>query len=441
MESVFIAWSGNYDLACEVGEQLGNKGYRAVVGGGWPRGNFIGRQVIEQMNSCTHAIILASKKTEGGSCKFSDNLMFEWGYLISKFPEGRVTSYLLDAELEELPTDLAGSWANSIVTTGRALDEIAAEIVRLFRIERTSLDKLEVMSNWQDVKGYISSFAQRHSRSDSEMAQYVLYSVLASFYNNEVDVLDQLIGRIHTASRTLSSIISMVRVMLRAYISTSYMANPLELREYYEIVTMLEQEYEDDVEDDEVDLKQWVRIIRLEHMQFCNYLMALATPDEKDAYFHEEVIRLGKRAVGLLEENLAQFPQNRSFAALYLSYLHRNMAVSYRVMGMEEDAIEQFTISGTYRKDFFFKYRTEHQDDAMVCDKISQEYYLALLEQTEFEPDPDKRRRIMRTVRQYLEFWEDQSRRRQSLLEMVREAYARVEDTLRTLPTTGGDKA
>ena len=441
MESVFIAWSGNEDLANEVKEQLQNKGYRAEVGGHGPRGNFIGTQVIDQMNSCTHAIILATKRAEEDPCKFSDNLMFEWGYLLSKFPEGRVKPYLIDTSFQELPSDLGGSWAETIVTEGKSIDLVASEIVKLFRFERASLDKLEIMSKWQDVKGYISDFAARRSRSDSEMAQYVLFSVISSFYNDEVNVLDHLIENIHPNSTSLSAVISMVRSMVRAYINTEYMAKPLNLRDYWEIVNMLEREYEDYIDEDDADFKQWVHIIRLEHMQFCNYLMALATPDDVDTYFHEEVIRLGGTAVKLIGENLAQYPKNRGFAALYLSFLHRNMAVSYRVMRMEDKAIEQFNKSVKQRGDFFFHYSTRFHDDAIVCDKISQEYYLALLEQTEFEPNPRKRRQIMRTVRDYLDVWDEQSKRRHSLLNMVREAYARVEKTLSESDSKGGEQA
>ncbi|MBQ3338822.1 MAG: hypothetical protein IJG82_04385, partial [Atopobiaceae bacterium] len=62
MESVFIAWSGNKDLAELVGAGLRAKGFRPVVGGGGIRGMFVGRQVINEMNRCSYAIILAQKR-------------------------------------------------------------------------------------------------------------------------------------------------------------------------------------------------------------------------------------------------------------------------------------------------------------------------------------------------------------------------------------------
>ena len=439
MESVFIAWSGNYDLACAVKVLLEKKGNRVEVGGGSPRGMYIGERVIEQMNSCTHAIILAQKRGEGdGSAKFSDNLMFEWGYLVSKLPRGRVTTYLIDTDFADIPSDLGGSWAESIASGGRPVEDVAADVVGLFKVERPRLDKIEVIASWQDVKRYLDEYMVRHSRSHSEMAQYVLFSVLSSFYNNEVDALDKKIGGITTSSAALTSIITMVRAMLRVYLSTSYMAKNLDLREYYEVVTVLEHEFEDDIDPEDADLKDWVRIIRLEHLQFCNYLMALATPDEADIYFHEEVVRLGRRAVELVAKNLEEHPENRYFAAIYLSFLHRNMAISFRVMGQEDKAIEQFNESVRQRGDFFFHYREKHREDVTVCDKVSQEYYLALLEQTEFEPDARKRRQIMWTVRAYMTEWEEQSGRRQSLFNMVRETYARVEDTFLRAGAGGG---
>ena len=441
MENVFIAWSGNYELACEVAKLLEQRGDNVVVGGGYPRGMFIGSQVINQMDSCTHAIILAQKKSDtDSSSKFSDNLMFEWGYLVSKLPEGRVSTYLIDTQLNDLPSDLGGTWAESVVSAGRPSSEAAEDIVRLFNVERPRLDKIEVIAGWQDVKGLLDEYIARHSRSHSEVAQYVLFSVLSSFYNNEVDVLDRKIASIKTRSESLSAVISMVRAMLRVYISTSYMAKPLGISEYTEVITQLEHRFEKDIDPADEDLAQWVHIVRLEHMQFSNYLMALSIPDDDDTYYHEEVIRLGKSAVKLVNENLSLFPENKHFAAIYLSYLHRNMAISYRVLGMEKEAVEQLDESVRMRAEFFFHYRDRHPEDVMVCDKIAQEYYLALLEQTEFESDAHKRRNNMRTVRAYISGWEEQSRLRQSLFNMVRDAYAHVEKAQLAAGGQDGDK-
>lgn len=442
MESVFIAWSGNEDLAHEVGHLLEAKGNRAIVGGGGPRGMYIGNQVIEEMNKCNHAIILAQKKEGGdGSSKFSDNLMFEWGYLISKLPAGRVKAYLINTSEWELPSDLGGSWADAIMTDDMTISEVAGRIVDNFKIERTKLDKLEVMASWQKVKSYLSEYARQHSRSHSEMAQYILYSVFSAYYNNEVDAFNRLLGDIRTTSPMLNAVIWQVQTMLRAYISTSYMARPLELREYYESVMILDNPFEDEVDDDEPDLKQWVQIIRLEHAQFCNYLMAESMSDDKDRHFHNEVIRLGKSAVELVEKNLQQYPENRYYAALLLSFLHRNMAVTYRAIGDESQAKEHLSQSVRQRQRFYSSYTAKHRDDVLVCDKVSQEYYLALLEQTEYERDPYSRRQIMNAVRGYLTIWEEESRRRQSLLHMVQDAYERVERTFEEPGQTGGESA
>ncbi|MDO5106650.1 MAG: nucleotide-binding protein [Coriobacteriaceae bacterium] len=441
MESVFIAWSGNKNLAELVGAGLKEKGFRPVVGGGGIRGMFVGRQVINEMNRCSHAIILAQKRqSTSTSAKFGDNLMFEWGYLVSKLPEGRVTVYLIDTDVAELPSDLLGVWGDSIERADRSDEEVAKEIVDLYRIEKRSLDKLEIMAHWKDVKTFIAEYATKQSKSDSEMSQYILYSMLSSYYNDEVDEFDAMLGQIDAGSRMLDSIISLVRVMLKAYLRTSNMADPLTKRDYHEIVTSLQRPYENDVEDGEPDLRQWARIIRLEHTQFCNYLMALQQAGNTELY-HDKVIRTGTAAIELIEENLAGNPDNEYFAALILSFLYRNLALSFRAMGSEREAIGYFSLSVEQREKFFFRFRDVHSEEDSLCDKFAQEYCLALLEKTEFEQDPNEKRQILMTVSEYLDDWKLESDRKLKLVHMVEEAYARIERALGSQPAEAGEQA
>ena len=440
MESIFIVWSGNQDLANDVKTQLEAQGNKVTVGGGGTRGNYVGMQIINQMNSCNHAIILAQKKENAdGSSKFSDNLMFEWGYLISKLPEGRVSSFLIDTDPTELPSDLAGSWTTAITAKGRDDAAVASEIVKQFRIERTILDKLNIMASWQEVKTSLRSYNTRHAKSDSEMAQYVLYSMLSAYYNDEVVEFDDLLSDMSTGSPGLKAIITMVRIMSRVYISTAYLAKPLAFDDYYEVVDQLTNRFEENIDPKEDDLVQWTRIIRLEHMQFCNFLMAIAKDDDIDDYYHTECLRLGKRAIELVEKNLQDYPENEYYAALLLSFLHRNMAIAFRELKMDADAKEHFTKSVEQRKKFFFRYRDEHGSDTVLCAKFSQEYYLALLEQIEFDDDPRKSRHSMMAVRKQFEKWREESNRQLALLHMVEETYDRIDKLLRDRQQQSGD--
>ena len=116
-ESVFVVWGGNQELAGLVGRKLDSIHFSGVVGGGQPTDLFVGSQVLSQIHQCTRAIILV-EDTSGidlaSGYNLSDNLMFEWGYIIGTFPPSKVHVFLIDLSARDLPSDLAGSWASEV---------------------------------------------------------------------------------------------------------------------------------------------------------------------------------------------------------------------------------------------------------------------------------------------------------------------------------------
>ena len=150
MENVFIAWSGNYELATCVAAQLEKRGFHAIVGGGAPHDMYIGVQVQTQMNACAYAVILAQKKPDiTDHAEFSDNVMFEWGYLISRLPSKNVFVFLIDTGERELPSDLIGSWIIPVERGEADNEELSLGIANQFEIEIQSLDELEILSRWK----------------------------------------------------------------------------------------------------------------------------------------------------------------------------------------------------------------------------------------------------------------------------------------------------
>ena len=52
MDSIFIGWSGNKELADSLAAKFKKQGkYRAIVGGGTPNNMYLGAQIIEQIKS------------------------------------------------------------------------------------------------------------------------------------------------------------------------------------------------------------------------------------------------------------------------------------------------------------------------------------------------------------------------------------------------------
>ena len=268
MENVFIAWSGNYSLACAVATQLESHGYQAIVGGGSPKDMFVGKQIQAQMNSATYAIILAQKKDMEGIAEFSDNVMFEWGYLISRLTSKKVYVYLIDTDERELPSDLVGSWVTLVTKNGRSDDEIAEEIVGQFETEIIVLDKLEIMSQWKEVKALIVSLGKSRQLGDHEAAQYVLFSVLTAYYYDEVNSLLNAIYRIAAQSETMKAVTQASTAILSIFDNTANLAKPLEIGDYFEITSMLDQDVENSLE--KSDLKDWLKILRYQALNLAN---------------------------------------------------------------------------------------------------------------------------------------------------------------------------
>ena len=88
MDNVFIAWSGNKELAKELAKIINSTNkVNAIVGGGQPKDMFVGEQVLNQIGKCDSAILLVENK-DG---QISPNLMFEWGYIIAKMQSKHLT--------------------------------------------------------------------------------------------------------------------------------------------------------------------------------------------------------------------------------------------------------------------------------------------------------------------------------------------------------------
>lgn len=422
MENVFIAWSGNYPLACLVASELESRGYQAILGGGSPTDMFIGSQIQAQMNSATYAIILAQKKPLEGPAEFSDNVMFEWGYLIARLTSKKVFVFLIDTGERELPSDLIGSWVIPVSREGRDETEIATEIIGQFRTEKIVVDKLEIMSRWKEVKIDIKKFGEMGQLGDYEAAQLIFFSILTAYYYDDIDFLLDAIYGLNAQSDTLRVVIGEALAILQIFKSTSNLARPLEIDEYFEITSMLTNEFE--IQLDESDLRDWLKIMRYEKLSLCNCIVDIDWQGDDARHYHLEAIAWGEKALSLIEESLFTYPENTQYSNLIKSFLFRNIALAYYSMEEDELAKKYFEQSVESRKKVYFYYKHAHPSDSVLCSKFAQEYYLALLEKCKYENNLMERKRIQATVQRFLNAWEEDFSRQQSLLNKVKNAYS-----------------
>lgn len=425
MENVFIAWSKSRSLADSIACKLKESGINPIVGGGLPQDMFVGNQIVSQMDSCNFAMILIQKKGEiGGVAEFNDNVMFEWGYLLAKLGNRKIFVFLIDTSERELPSDLVGSWVMPVSKQGRSDEQLAEEIAGKFAVEHRAVDKIEIMSKWRSVKNVLLNYSVQHHYTDFEIAQFVLVSVFAAYYYNDFYSLKKLCSKIETRSRDLSTVLLLVGNKAEIYERTNTLSKPLGIEDYFEISTALGYEFEDGLE--EGDLSQWVAIIRKDALSLASYAVSLGMEGDSRQYYVRNSIDIGHDVLKLIAENVEQHPENQYFGELLQGLQHRNIAIAHRELGEEEAAKRHFELSAKTREALYFFYKQYQHADQSLCSKFAQEYYLAQLERCAYEMNPMEKQRIIMTVNKYISTWEDEFVRQRSLLQMVKNAYAKA---------------
>lgn len=425
MEKVFIAWSGNRELAECVAAQLEKKGFRAIVGGGAHRDMYVGAQIQSQMDACAFAVILAQKKPQSTAPEFSDNLMFEWGYLISSLPASNVCAFLIDTSERELPSDLAGSWVTSLERAGRDDRELAIEVVGRIEVESQFIDKLEILSRWKEMKASIQKNLTRRRYSDYELAQFTLFSLKTAYYYDEMQEFYNAVSRLPPSTDTLEAVIQETQAIASIFIGTSNLAHSLEMEDYFELTSALSQPFEEAIA--EANLARWAEILRYDALSLCNEFVSLEDDPSDREFYLSESLKWGEKTIEAISGTLADFPQDRCFAALMRGYQYRNQALARRELGQTESVIELLDLSASAREIVYSQYRRAYPDDSVLCSKLAQEYYLSLLECARYKDDQIERRRIMATVKKLLTTWRKDFDRQQALLELVRKAYDALE--------------
>ena len=347
--------------------------------------------------------------------------MFEWGYMIARVTSKHVYAFLIDTGERELPSDLMGSWVVSIQSTGLSEAETAAMIVERFEVESRSLDKTAIMSQWKEIKSYAKQHAVRKKFSDFEMAQMVLFSLKSAYYHNEMSLMYRGLSYTGSIAGVLGAVIEEARIIASIFVKTDDLKHRLQVEDYFEITTFLTHEFENDIDDP--SLANWAKILRYDAISLCNVVAPEGLDQAERDYYWKESLSWGAKTLAAIEEDVADHPENDLFASLMRSYQYRNQAKAHRELGEEDKAIECLGLSVKERERFYFGYKSSFPDDAILCSKLAQEYYLSLLERARFEGNPIEKRRIMATVEKLMVSWREDFERKQALLDMVRKAY------------------
>lgn len=429
-ESVFVVWGGNQDLARRVGDKLNAIHFSGVVGGGQPTDLFVGSQVLSQIHQCTRAILLV-EDTSGSNLptgyNLSDNLMFEWGYIIGTFSPTKVHVFLIDLSVRDLPSDLAGSWASEVSRDGATEDELAEEIVGTFQKDarhQVEVDKFEIMHMWTQVLRYVETYNTMPQSSDVELAHYLLHSMETCYYYMDDERFEELLNAMKPVSSVLEYAVAMVKANLRLFRETDGLQYALPYDGYMELKTFFERSYDISFQDEE--LHQWFRFIAARRQALLHRTVAENPEfsDEERMTFREETIGLTMSALQILDDIVATYPRQAGYANLYYGYLYRDLYLMNFMLGHDEKARENNILAVRAKESFYLTYKDRYPQDLILIQHLGQEYYLALAEQLDYIEKPVEKMVIRRTINDFLAKLEKDTGRQHVLLTELRARFA-----------------
>lgn len=426
IETVFIAWGGNQSLAQCVERELNAQHFNAVVGGGQQTDIFIGTQVLTQIHKATRAILLVENaggtETDGGY-NFSDNLMFEWGYITGTFQPSKVHVFLIDVSAKDLPSDLAGSWASEVSTAGQTREDVARLIAGTFAQDAShsiEMDKLQIMHMWSRVLHYIETYNDAPQCSDIELAHYLVHSIETCYYYMDEDRLEELVGAIRPVSRVLEFAVALVKANIRLFRETGGLHLPLPFDSYMELKTFFERPFDISYQDEGLD--HWFRFFCMRRSALLRRMVAI-NPEFTEADrrgLMEETLQLTNQALGILSQIVERHPADAGYANMYRGYIHRDKYLLLTTLGDHDAAVAENRLAVRAKESMYIEYKTRYPQDLILIQHLGQEYYLALAERVDFVEDPIERMMMKKTIGTFLEKLERSTDRQHVLLSELR---------------------
>ena len=459
---VFIGWSGedNHEMAHEISNRLSQYNFHAVVGGEWQSSFAVSETIINQMNGCEFGIFLIEKETrinektkETVSIGFNPNVMMELGYMLRKVSDySRVRRILINIRADELPSDLQGTWTDEIkvefdkndpearaIAISKAADTVTEKFLSYFRNIKGT-DKLDYFDNWDENKLDIYNYT-----GDEPISDKLIYGMQAAIYSGD---FDRLYERLKQIKETLSKkdplndlgAVSCALAVLQVFVVTRRLTVGLNDLQFSKLCDDLEVEYEKTLKD--VDLKAWCSIFRMDKLELCYELYAGAQEDlQTKIEYYEDALTLCHNILKKIDEQVnsgteeGKEGKDENYAMIYRAFTNRNISVIHKQLQtlQPENAQEHLQLQKEYcrktyeiRKALYGYYKSGTREQSQMMDFVSQEYYLSLVEQYQFEEDPLEKRKIQRTAKMIHDKVEDRARVQNMILQTLKNQQANL---------------
>lgn len=406
MSNIFIGWSGNKDLADEVAFRLNRKkDIVAVVGGGHPKDMFIGAQVIDQINRCDSAILLVEDKNGF----ISPNLMFEWGYIVAKFPVENVYAYLINKSYKDLPSDLLGSWVNEIMyeRDNSDVEETAEKIVKLFdehRLNASVRNYFDLISGWKQVYTYMTD---NIPDSDRAICEYILSGCLAAYYYQDNKLLRQTLNGLKV-SDTVNIVVMFAKAYIDVFLRSANMTKPLSEQDLFNCMQTMDMVIErNKTLPEDIELLLDILAYDVYGLACVLFLRNEGLDDETKNFCAEKARSNLEKGIELTEEFGEKYKNNKCLVQLLKSYLHNDLGHLYKDAYNDMEAfIRNLKISVEQRKSLFQSFVNYYPANTFLATKLEQEYIIALSEQCNYMEDSILKTMYKKSVISKFEEWQ-----------------------------------
>jgi len=385
LEKVFIAWGGNKPLADEVRKKLAcvpTPLFEGIVGGGAPEDMFVAQQVFEQMEKCTHAIVLMERNSK--LHEFRGNLMLELGYLIKKYENYsyQISIFFIDVSKDSLPSDIQGIWAEEIAKEGRDCAEIAEEIVNKFmnkiRASPIEINKMEKLIGWPKTLSSLRKYTDTPFCSERELAHYLLHSVEACYYYMNEKELQDFINMISPVTKELQTTINIVRLNILLFEESAGLNSPINIEVYSRFTNGFNVDY--DFVNTDLNLHLWLSYFCFNRLALTNMLIA-RNRDSIDEYrinrYRNNAKDYAIKAERILTDISNEFPKENTYIMMYRGYVYRDLFKIYSDLDDNENKI----LFARKAKEIRFKYYNNNfPQDSYLYMRFEEEFYLSCCE-------------------------------------------------------------
>ena len=406
IENVFIAWSGNKELADELAKIFNANGdMKPVVGGGLPVDTFIGAQVLDQINRCNWAILLVEDKNGA----VSPNLMFEWGYIMARQSAKNVHAFLINKSPRDLPSDLLGSWATKIDFDRNKddLTDVAKSIYDIFK-ENTKHKKsriyFDLISNWKNVYVYLTDDLPD---TNQEICEYILSGCLAAYYYPDNRVFRHLLSGL-TVSEELNSMLLFAKAYVDVFLNSDNMTKPLTHEEFFKLMHIFDSTINRKHNlSEELDLFLDILCYDVYGLACSLYLRNTDIDNTIRSHCSQKAKDCYEKDIQLIEAFEEKSPANICLVALLKSYIYNDMCHLCRDSFSDMDSFLRYlAIAVDERKKLWQTFMAHYPSNTYLATKLEQEYMIALSEQCRYMEDSFMKTMYKTTIVAKYQEWE-----------------------------------